>query len=102
MELQVSEDVELGSRIHFAGFKSVFLAENLATGEVILLCRYLILYLSLQSYCRACQIVLFDTSFCDVRSAILTNKICRCRFRLTPDQCGASASGGRRVAICMF
>jgi hypothetical protein len=33
--MQVSEDVDLGSRIHAAGFKSVYLTEgNLATGEV--------------------------------------------------------------------
>jgi cellulose synthase/poly-beta-1,6-N-acetylglucosamine synthase-like glycosyltransferase len=33
-EDEISEDIELGSRIHAAGFKSVFVPENLATGEV--------------------------------------------------------------------
>jgi hypothetical protein len=31
---EISEDVVLGSRLHAAGFKGVFVAENLATGEV--------------------------------------------------------------------
>lgn len=33
-EDEISEDVVLGSRLHAAGFKGVFIAENLATGEV--------------------------------------------------------------------
>lgn len=33
-EDEISEDVVLGSRLHAAGFKGVFVAENLATGEV--------------------------------------------------------------------
>lgn len=33
-EDEVSEDIELGSRLHAAGYKSVFIPENLATGEV--------------------------------------------------------------------
>lgn len=32
-EDEISEDIELGSRIHAAGYKSVFVAERLATGE---------------------------------------------------------------------
>jgi hypothetical protein len=35
-EDEISEDVVLGSRLHAAGFKGVFVAENLATGEVLL------------------------------------------------------------------
>lgn len=31
---EISEDVVLGSRLHAAGFKGVFVPENLATGEV--------------------------------------------------------------------
>ena len=31
---EISEDVVLGSRLHAAGFKGVFVAQNLATGEV--------------------------------------------------------------------
>lgn len=33
-EQQVAEDFEFGSRVQAAGFKSVFIDENLATGEV--------------------------------------------------------------------
>jgi cellulose synthase/poly-beta-1,6-N-acetylglucosamine synthase-like glycosyltransferase len=33
-EDEISEDIELGSRIHAAGFRSVLVPENLATGEV--------------------------------------------------------------------
>ena len=33
-EDEISEDVVLGSRLHAAGYKGVFLAENVATGEV--------------------------------------------------------------------
>lgn len=33
-EDEISEDVVLGSRLHAGGFKGVFIAENLATGEV--------------------------------------------------------------------
>jgi hypothetical protein len=33
-EDEISEDIELGARIHAAGYKSVFIAERLATGEV--------------------------------------------------------------------
>lgn len=33
-EVLVAEDVDLGSRIHALGYKSVFLAEVLAKGEV--------------------------------------------------------------------
>jgi cellulose synthase/poly-beta-1,6-N-acetylglucosamine synthase-like glycosyltransferase len=33
-EDEISEDVELGSRIHAAGYKVVLVPENLATGEV--------------------------------------------------------------------
>jgi hypothetical protein len=32
-EDEISEDIELGSRVHAAGYKSVFVAERLATGE---------------------------------------------------------------------
>jgi hypothetical protein len=32
-EEEISEDIELGSRIHAAGFKCVLVPENLATGE---------------------------------------------------------------------
>ena len=31
---EISEDVVLGSRLHAAGYKGVFVAENVATGEV--------------------------------------------------------------------
>jgi hypothetical protein len=31
---EISEDVVLGSRLHAAGYKGVFVPENLATGEV--------------------------------------------------------------------
>lgn len=33
-EDEISEDVVLGSRLHAAGYKGVFVAENVATGEV--------------------------------------------------------------------
>jgi cellulose synthase/poly-beta-1,6-N-acetylglucosamine synthase-like glycosyltransferase len=33
-EDEISEDIELGSRIHAAGYSNVFIPENLATGEV--------------------------------------------------------------------
>ena len=33
-EDEISEDIELGSRIHAAGYYNIFIAENLATGEV--------------------------------------------------------------------
>ena len=33
-EDQISEDIELGSRLHAHGYKAVFIPENLATGEV--------------------------------------------------------------------
>lgn len=33
-EQQVAEDFEFGSRVQAAGFKSAFIDENLATGEV--------------------------------------------------------------------
>lgn len=33
-EDEISEDVELGSRVHAAGYKNVLLDENLSTGEV--------------------------------------------------------------------
>lgn len=33
-EEEISEDLELGSRMHAAGYKAVFIARNLATGEV--------------------------------------------------------------------
>jgi cellulose synthase/poly-beta-1,6-N-acetylglucosamine synthase-like glycosyltransferase len=33
-EDEISEDIELGARIHAAGYKSVFVPNKLATGEV--------------------------------------------------------------------
>ena len=33
-EQEISEDIELGSRMHARGWKSVFIKQNLATGEV--------------------------------------------------------------------
>jgi hypothetical protein len=33
-EDEISEDIELGTRLHASGYKSVFLCEKLATGEV--------------------------------------------------------------------
>lgn len=33
-EDKISEDIDLGSRLHAAGFKATFVAERLATGEV--------------------------------------------------------------------
>lgn len=33
-EDEISEDIELGSRMHASGYKSVFVSEKLATGEV--------------------------------------------------------------------
>lgn len=33
-EDEISEDIELGSRMHAWGFKSIFIGEKLATGEV--------------------------------------------------------------------
>lgn len=33
-EEEISEDIELGSRMHAAGYSSIFITENLATGEV--------------------------------------------------------------------
>lgn len=33
-EDEISEDIELGSRIHANGYKSIVVPENLATGEV--------------------------------------------------------------------
>lgn len=32
-EDKISEDIDLGSRLHAAGFKAAFIAERLATGE---------------------------------------------------------------------
>lgn len=37
-EDEISEDVELGSRIHAAGYKVIVVPENLATGEVLSHC----------------------------------------------------------------
>lgn len=33
-EDEISEDIELGTRMHASGYKSVFVNEKLATGEV--------------------------------------------------------------------
>ena len=33
-EDEISEDIEIGARLHAAGWKGVFVAEKLATGEV--------------------------------------------------------------------
>lgn len=33
-EHEISEDIELGSRMHAQGWKAVFIKQNLATGEV--------------------------------------------------------------------
>lgn len=33
-EDEISEDIELGSRMHASGYKSIFISEKLATGEV--------------------------------------------------------------------
>jgi cellulose synthase/poly-beta-1,6-N-acetylglucosamine synthase-like glycosyltransferase len=35
-EDEISEDMELGTRIHAAGYKSIFIPERLCTGEVCL------------------------------------------------------------------
>ena len=37
-EHQISEDVELGARLHAAGYKSAFTDANVATGEVCAIC----------------------------------------------------------------
>jgi cellulose synthase/poly-beta-1,6-N-acetylglucosamine synthase-like glycosyltransferase len=33
-EMEISEDIELGARIHASGFKSVYVPHRLCTGEV--------------------------------------------------------------------
>ena len=33
-EDEISEDIELGTRMHASGYKSIFICEKLATGEV--------------------------------------------------------------------
>jgi hypothetical protein len=38
-EDEISEDIELGSRLHAYGYKSIFVGEKLATGEVSFLMR---------------------------------------------------------------
>ena len=35
-EGEISEDLELGTRVHAAGYKAVFVPDKLATGEVCL------------------------------------------------------------------
>jgi cellulose synthase/poly-beta-1,6-N-acetylglucosamine synthase-like glycosyltransferase len=40
-EDEISEDIELGARIHAAGYKFVFISERMSTGEVRLCCELL-------------------------------------------------------------
>jgi hypothetical protein len=62
-EVLVAEDVDLGSRIHALGYKSVFLDEVLALGEVSKPC-LLILVVQFDKYAMRCfsakPIVKFD------------------------------------------
>lgn len=53
-EDEISEDIELGTRMHASGYKAIFISEKLATGEVRfpvsvgdsrLICRVILLHL---------------------------------------------------------